>query len=554
MAKPLIVTIDDDFDVLRVLARDLRQQFGQHFRILPFESGSAALAATRKLKLRMEPVALFLADQRMPSMSGIEFLEESMSIFPEARRALLTAYADTEVAILAINRVKIHYYLMKPWNPPNEQLFPAIQDMLDDWLGNYLPPFEGLQVVGHRWSQKSHQLKSFLMRNHIPYRWLNAEVCPEAARILASAGVSSDVLPFVLFTDGTHLIDPTPLAVAQRVGLKTQPEKPFYDLVIIGAGPAGLAAAVYGASEGLHTVMIEREAPGGQAGTSSRIENYLGFPSGLSGQDLARRATVQARRFGVEVIAPAEVVSLRAEGLCRFVRLADGTEICCSAVVIATGVAYNRLLVPGLDQLVGTGVYYGAAATEALSCSGDAVCVVGAGNSAGQAAIHLAKYARTVDLIARGESLERSMSRYLIEQIDAQKNICVYLRHQITAVVGTERLESFLLQNLDTEEEEHRTADALFIFIGATPHTEWLNGLLDRDARGFILTGQEACKSKSWQLRREPYLLETSLPGVFAAGDARYGSIKRVATSVGEGAIAVQFIHTYLEKLHSFLD
>jgi thioredoxin reductase (NADPH) len=554
MAKPVILTVDDDPEVLQTIARDLRRQYGDRFRILRADSGTTALEALKQLKLRNETLALLLSDQRMPRMTGVEVLSQAMDIYPNAKRALLTAYADTEAAINAINQVKIHYYLMKPWDPPTEKLYPILNDLLDDWQSSFRPAFEGLRVIGHRWSLASHQIKEFLARNHVPYRWLDIEAGGEAHSLLECANATDDsALPLVLFPDGAYLARPTIRQIADKVGLKTQAQKPFYDLMIIGAGPAGLAAAVYGASEGLRTVILEKEAPGGQAGTSSRIENYLGFPAGLSGGDLARRAVAQARKFKAEILTPQEATNLRIEGAYRFVTLADGTELSCHTLIIATGVSYNQLKVPGIESLTGAGVYYGAAMTEALACQGEDVFVIGAGNSAGQAAMYLSKYARSVTFLIRGDSLLKSMSKYLVDQIEATGNIFVKLHTQITEVFGKDNLEALTLINSQTNEETSISAHALFIFIGAMPRTNWLPDIIERDPRGFILTGPDlrrgSLRPRSWTLDREPFLLEASVPGIFAVGDVRCQSVKRVASAVGEGSIAVQFIHQYLASL-----
>jgi len=558
MAKPVILTVDDDLEVLQAIARDLRQQYGDRFRIIRADSGAAAIEATQKLKLRNEPVALFLVDQRMPQMSGVEFLEQALKIFPNAKRALLTAYADTDAAIRAINSTQIDYYLLKPWNPPEERLYPVLNDLLDDWFASFRPAFEGIRVIGNRWSPQSHDMKDFLARNQVPYQWLDIELSEEAQKLAAFANCDRLTLPLVLFSDGSSLVQPSIAAVAEKVGLRTQAEKPFYDLIIVGGGPAGLAAAVYGASEGLHTVMIEREAPGGQAGTSSRIENYLGFPSGLSGSDLARRAVTQARRFGVEILSPQEVTGMRVEDPYRFITLSDGSEVSCHALILALGVSWRRLNVPGLDRLTGAGVYYGAAQTEALTCQGEDVYIIGGANSAGQAAMYFSKYARQVTLLVRGESLTKSMSQYLIEQIAETPNIIVQPHSSVIEAKGETSLEAIVIENAVTGELEIVPAVSLFIFIGAVPRTEWLDGAVERDDRGFVVTGpdlksgttlQGAPRPKGWRLDRDPYLLETNVPGVFAVGDVRHGSIKRVASGVGEGSICVQFVHQYLANV-----
>ncbi|PSB53751.1 response regulator [Chamaesiphon polymorphus] len=558
MVKPVILTVDDDADVLQAVARDLRQQYGDRFRIIRADSGATAIEATQKLKLRNEPVALFLVDQRMPQMSGVEFLEQALQIFPEAKRVLLTAYADTDAAIRAINSTQIDYYLLKPWNPPEEKLFPVLNDLLDDWLASFRPAFDGIRVIGNRWSPQSHDMKDFLARNQIPYQWLDIELSEAAQQLATFANCDRLSLPLVLFSDGSSLIQPSIAQVAEKIGLRTQAEKPFYDLIIVGGGPAGLAAAVYGASEGLHTVMIEREAPGGQAGTSSRIENYLGFPSGLSGNDLARRAVTQARRFGVEILSPQEVTGIRVEDPYRFITLSDGSEISCHALILALGVSWRRLDVPGLDRLTGAGVYYGAAQTEALTCQGEDVYIVGGANSAGQAAMYFSKYARQVTMLVRGESLTKSMSQYLIEQIAETPNITVQPHSSVVEAKGETSLEAIAI---DTAGEVKMVpATSLFIFIGAVPRTEWLHGAVECDERGFIFTGAalktgtsqpSTHRPKGWRLDRDPYLLETNIPGVFAVGDVRHGSVKRVASGVGEGSICVQFVHQYLANVGS---
>lgn len=554
MAKPVILTVDDDPEVLQAVARDLRQQYGDRFRIVRADGGENAIAATQQLKLRNEPVALFLVDQRMPNMSGVEFLEQALEIFPTAKRALLTAYADTDAAIRAINSTQIDYYLLKPWDPPQERLYPVLDDLLDDWLASFRPPFEGIRVVGNRWSPQSHQVKDFLARNQVPYQWLDIELEPEAERLVTYAEADCrQTLPLVLFADGSRLIQPSNVEIAARIGLKTQAQRPFYDLVIVGGGPAGLAAAVYGASEGLSTVMIEREAPGGQAGSSSRIENYLGFPVGLSGGDLARRAVTQAKRFGVEILTPQEVTQVRIQDPYRVIRLSDGSEISCHVLLIATGVSYRKLDVPGMEKLNGAGIYYGAAQTEAIACSGEDVYIIGGANSAGQAAMYFSKYARRVYMLVRGESLTSSMSQYLIDQIAATDNIEVCPYTSVVEVKGETNLENLVISNSQTGELQTVAANSLFIFIGASPRTDWLDGVVERDQNGFILTGpdlkRESKRPKGWMLDRDPFLLETNVPGIFAAGDVRYGSVKRVASGVGEGAISVQFIHRYLSKV-----
>jgi thioredoxin reductase (NADPH) len=555
MVKPILLTIDDDTEVLKAVERDLRTRYAADYRILSANSGQAALALLDKLRQRAEPVALFLADYRMPQMTGIEFLSRAMPIFPDAKRVLLTAYSDTEAAIRAINEIKLDHYLLKPWDPPDLNLYPVLDDLLGDWLGSYRPPFEGLRVLGTRWSRRSYELREFLARNRVPYRWLDAEGAdrdPEVQPVLDMLAPEERHFPVVLFQDGSRLPDPSHGDVAGRIGFNTRAEAASYDLIILGGGPAGLAAGVYGASEGLRAVIIEREAPGGQAGLSAKIENYLGFPSGLSGSDLARRAVIQARRFGAEILTPQEAVELRIQDPYRIVRLADGTEISGEALLIATGVQWRKLDVPGMDRLTGVGVYYGAGSTEAMSCQDDDVYIVGGANSAGQAALNFSRYARRVVILVRGKSLASSMSQYLIDEIGRTANISVEYQTQVVEVHGDDHLKAITIECGRTNTRDRVDADALFIFIGARPGTDWLEGVVARDKNGFILTGaslmHDGKPPQSWTLEREPSLLETSVPGVFAVGDVRHGSVKRVASGVGEGSIAIQFVHEYLSK------
>jgi thioredoxin reductase (NADPH) len=556
MAKPILLTVDDDADVLRGIERDLRSHYGAQYRVLASDSPEASLELLKQLKLRSDNVALLLADQRMPKMDGVQFLKEAQAVFPEAKRALLTAYADTNAAISAINEAGINYFFLKPWDPPEEHLYPQLDDLLDDWQASYRPAFEGIRVLGTRWSPRSYELRDFLARNHVPYQWIDVELSandPETKRLLDALGPEAASLPVVLFPDGTKLLQSSPAQVAQKVGLRTRAQTSFYDLAIVGGGPAGLAAAVYGASEGLHTVMVEREAPGGQAGMSSRIENYLGFPTGLSGGDLARRAVVQAQRFGVEILSPQEAVALRTEGPYRILKLADGSEISCHALMIATGVQWRRLDAPGIDRLQGAGVYYGGGAIEALSCKGETVYVVGGANSAGQAAMNFANFGCRVVMLVRGDSLSRTMSQYLIDQIQRTPNIQLWNHASIAEVHGDKHLEEISVLCSDTNKIERVPANAMFIFIGAMPRTDWLADAVERDDRGFILTGPDllwdGSRPKGWTLDRDPFLLETNIPGLFAVGDVRHGSVKRVASGVGEGSVAVQFIHQYLSKV-----
>lgn len=541
------MAVDDDVSVLEAVVQDLRRQYGATYRVMRAASGQAALDTLAQVKTRQEPVALLVSDQRMPGMAGVEFLERAQEIYPDARRVLLTAYADTEVAIRAINTARIHYYLTKPWDPPEEKLYPVLTDLLEDWQAGYRPPFEGLRVIGHRWSLKDHKVRNFLSQNHVPYRWLDVAGNEEAIQLLKDAGLEPDVLPVVLFADGAALVDPETEELAARVGLRVQAKQEFYDLVVVGAGPAGLAAAVYGASEGLRTVVIEPVAPGGQAGSSSKIENYLGFPSGVTGADLGRRAHTQATRFGAEFVTQ-RATGLRIEGQYRFVQLADGREVSSHVVLLAPGVQYRKLGIPDADRLTGRGIYYGAALVEAVACKDEEVFVVGGANSAGQAALHFAKFARKVTMLVRGEGLSATMSKYLIDEIERTSNIVVEPRTQVLEAMGEERLETLKLSG--PQGEYQVPASSVFVFIGAAPGTKWLPASILRDDMGFLLAGpdlrMEGKLPESWREAREPYLLESSVPGVFVAGDVRHGSVKRVASAVGEGSIAVQFVHQYL--------
>ncbi len=554
MPKPVIWTVDDDPDVLRAVEHDLRRQYGNRYRIMAADSGSSALSALEQLKLRNQPVALFLVDQRMPQMSGVEFLEKALELYPDARRALLTAYADTDAAIRAINKVKIDHYLMKPWDPPEERLYGVVDDLLDDWQASYHPVFDGLRVVGHRWSPAAMQIRDFLGRNFIPYQWLDIEKDAPAKELAAGSKIECSSLPLVVFQDGSFLANPTAAAVAGRLGLRTRAEQPLYDLTVVGAGPAGLAAAVYGAADGLRTLLIEREAPGGQAGRSSRIENYLGFPTGLSGGDLARRAVAQARRFGVEILAPQEVVGLRVEGPSRVARLADESEVVTRALLIATGIAFRRLEVPGLDRLQGAGVYYYASMSEAFSHRDGDIYIVGGANSAGQAAMYFSGFARQVTMLVRGASLSATMSQYLEDQIYATKNIGVKVNSQVVEVRGSEHCEELVIENKKSGERQVVPASALLIYAGAVPRTEWLAGVVERDAQGYVISGQhllqrESRRPQGWSVDRDPFYLETSVPGIFVAGDVRHRSAKGVTSGVGEGAMAVKLVHEYLSTL-----
>jgi thioredoxin reductase (NADPH) len=553
MAKPFIMTVDDEPQVLNAVERDLRQRYGTDYRILKAGSGAEALEAVRQLKRRDAPLALFLVDQRMPAMTGIEFLAEARVIFPEAKKALLTAYADTEAAIASINSIGLDHYLMKPWDPPDQHLYPVLDDLLEDWVANVPAPFEGIRVVGTLWSASSHAAKDFLARNRIPYRWMDLERDAEARTLLETVGREHRGLPAVFFPDGSVLLEPDQSALAGKIGMKTQAALPFYDLVIVGGGPSGLGAAVYGASEGLRTLMIEKDAVGGQAGTSSRIENYLGFPNGLAGLDLARRAEAQARRLGAEILAPQEVTGVRVEDPYRIVRLRNDTEVSCHALLIATGVTVQHLNVPGIEPLTGAGVYYGAAVTEAAHYRDQHVFVVGGANSAGQGAMFFSRFASRVTILVRASALEKGMSQYLVDQIKAQPNIDVRLRSEVRAVHGTSRLEAITVRNADTDQTEILPAAALFLFIGAVPHTQMVADVVERNGAGFILTGadlvQDGKPPKNWNVRRDPLLLETSVPGIFAAGDVRQGAVRRVASAVGEGAITVGLVHQYLKTV-----
>ncbi len=545
--RPAIVAVDDEPPVLAAVARDLRRGFGERFRVLRAGSGAEALEMLRELRARGEQVAMLIADQRMPAMEGTRYLTEARKLVPDAKRVLLTAYADTEAAIAAINDVALDYYLLKPWDPPEEQLYPIVEDLLTTWESGAALSAGGARVIGHRFSKESHDLRDFLVRNRVPARWLDVERDAEARELLAVAGVDADRLPVVLLEDGAVLERPSVLELAERLGVAVAPAQDHYDLVVVGGGPAGLAAAVYGASEGLKTIMVEREAPGGQAGQSSRIENYLGFPVGLSGSDLARRATDQARRLGAELLTVQEAVALHVEGAARIVQLSGGETLSASCVLVASGVSYRQLDTPGFGELTGAGVYYGAAITEARACAEQSIVVIGGANSAGQAAVFFSKYAASVTMLVRGPSLEKSMSHYLIEQIAQLQNVHVRTGTTASAAESSDgRLTHVRIDGPDGEET--LPADAAFVFIGASPRTEWLEGVVARDERGFILAGRDAQAAGGWPLEREPYVLESSVPGVFVAGDVRARSIKRVASAVGEGSMAVSLIHEYLAE------
>jgi thioredoxin reductase (NADPH) len=550
--RTAIITVDDDPGVSRAVARDLRRRYGEQHRIVRAESGDSALDALRQMKLRGDQVAVILADYRMPQMNGIEFLERAMDIYPGAKRVLLTAYADTDAAINAINVVDLDHYLLKPWDPPEEKLYPVVDELLEAWLVTDHRRVPETKIVGHRWSARSSEVREFLARNQVPYRWYASDE-PEGERLLEAAQADGQRLPVVITPDGEALVEPTDSELASRVGLATTPSKEFYDLIVIGGGPAGLGAAVYGASEGLRTVLVERTATGGQAGQSSRIENYLGFPDGVSGAQLTDRARRQAAKFGAEVLTTRDVIGLEVNGSARSVRFADGSAIDAHTVILATGVSYRRLGAPGLDDMTGRGVYYGSALTEAAACSGQDIFIVGGANSAGQAAVYLARGAKSVTILVRGSSLEQSMSYYLIQQIENIPNISVRTCTEVIGAEGSDHLERLTLRDTSNGATETVDAQWLFLFIGAAPLTDWLGGVVERDHLGFVIAGPdlsiEGQMPKGWALDRAPYHLETSVPGVFVAGDARAESAKRVASAVGEGAMAVMLVHRYLEKL-----
>jgi thioredoxin reductase (NADPH) len=547
MIRPAIVVVDDDPQVLNAVSADLRRRYGKDYRLVRADSGAAALEALDGLREKDHPVALLLSDQRMPIMNGVSFLAEARKRFPDAKRALLTAYSDIDAAIDAINTSSVDYYLLKPWDPPEEKLYPVLDDLLEDWKANYRPGFEGIRVIGDRWSALGHQIRDFLARNHVPYAFLDIENSEDARRVMGA-----DATPLLVLPNGKRLVTPSTAELATHVGLQTTARQPFYDLAIVGAGPAGLATAVYGGSEGLKTVLVEREAPGGQAGTSSRIENYLGFPAGLSGSDLARRAVTQARKFGVEILAPQQVESLRVEGPYRYLTFTDGTEISCHALMLSMGVSWRRLPAPGADRLTDRGVYYGAALTEAINCRNEVVFTIGAGNSAGQAAMYFAQYASRVVMLVRGDSLDAKMSQYLVDRIRDTPNIEVRLNSGVAECHGKERLEAVTIEDRVTGTRTREPATYVFVFIGAAPRVGWLGEQVATDPHGFILTGPDLDKAthlKNWPLERDPFLLETNVPGIFAAGDVRHESVKRVASAVGEGSVSVHFVHRHLASL-----
>ncbi len=552
MKKPIIIAVDDDAQVLSAIRGDLRSRYRNDYRIMASDSANEALEAIKELKNKGEEIALLLSDQRMPEMLGVDFLEKAMATYPQAKRVLLTAYSDIDAAIKAINDVQLDYYLLKPWNPPEEKLFPVIDDVLQDWLGNYSPPFTGLRIVGYQFSPNTHNIKDFLAGNMFPYQFLNVENEAAAKELVGNNDLNSKDLPTVFFEDGKILKNPSLTEVAQKLGLNVKAQEDLYDVIIIGAGPAGLAAAVYGGSEGLKTLLIDRKGPGGQAGTSSRIENYLGFPKGLSGSDLARRAITQATRFGIEFLSPVEVTHITTQDSYKHMELSDGSSLKSRAVVIATGVDYRKLANKGMNRLTGAGVYYGAATTEAHTCKDGNVYMVGGGNSAGQGAMYLSKFAKKVHIVIRRDSLDSTMSSYLIDQIDNTENIEIITHSEIAEAIGEQHLEQLVLRNNLTGEEVTRDARAIFIFIGARPYTEWTGQVFLKDERGFLLTGRDVLDNDAgalqWRRPQPPYLLETSVPGVFAAGDVRSGAMNRVASAVGEGAISISLVHKYLNE------
>ncbi|TWD84691.1 thioredoxin reductase (NADPH) [Kribbella amoyensis] len=549
MSKPVILTVDDDPEVSAAISRDLRERYGTEYLVVRATSGAQALDVLTKLALRNQPVALIATDQRMPGMTGIELLAAARRQAPDAKYLLLTAYADTDVAIKAINAIGLDYYLVKPWDPPEEHLYPVVDDLLGDWRDAHPEHTSDIRVVGHRWSDRSHEVKTFLARNHVPYRWYDTDHDTEAQRLRDLAGAADSELPLVLVPDGETLRSPSPVELASALGLRTTARQPLYDVCIVGGGPAGLAAGVYAASEGLSTVIVEREAPGGQAGQSAAIENYLGFPKGLTGSDLARRAVAQASRFGAEMVLARSVTGLQTRGPVHAVLLEGSGEIEARALIIATGVSYRRLEATGLAELTGRGVYYGATASEASQCQGDDVYVVGAANSAGQAVLNLARFAKRVVMLVRGATLTTSMSQYLIDKIAAAPNIEVRCRTEVIGCRGNGHLEALTLADRTTGATEDVQTSWLFAYVGAAPRTDWVGTAVARDDRGFVVTGQDLLGAQytgHWSLPRPPFALETSTPGVFAAGDVRLDSMKRVASAVGEGAMAIYLVHRYL--------
>lgn len=553
MSLPIIFCIDDDVQVLRAITRDLKSKYRDSYRVMSTSAIQEGMDSMLELKNKGETVAMFISDQRMPQMDGVSYLENAMKFFPDAKRVLLTAYSDTDAAIKAINTIQLDYYLVKPWDPPEEKLYPIIDGLLDDWLSTYQPDFRGIKVIGYQYSKKSHAIKDFLAGNLIPYQWQDIQVSDEAEKLLTLNNLSARQLPVVFFENGTYLVDPPVIDIARHIGLNPQIKHEIYDVVIIGAGPAGLAAGVYGASEGLKTLLIERRAPGGQAGTSSRIENYLGFPTGLSGSELTRRAMTQATRLGTEFLSPLSVMAIQQKDGYKKIILEDASEINTRSVVITTGVDYRKLETKGIADFAGAGIYYGSAMTEASACKDKQVYIVGGGNSAGQAAMYLSKFAKNVYIIIRKEDLTSTMSAYLIDQIGATENIHIIAKSEIAEARGSDKLEQLLITNIDDGREELREADGLYIFIGAKPFTDWIHLDIIKDAKGFLETGRELKNynafQKIWKQPRDPYLLETSCPGIFAAGDVRAGAMNRVASAVGEGSMAISFVHKYLAEV-----
>lgn len=552
MKLPYIILVDDDAQVLGAIQRDMRNKYREEYRVVATESANEALELIKELKLKNEAVALFISDQRMPEMEGVEFLEKAREIFPEAKQVLLTAYSDINAAITAINKVKLDYYLMKPWSPPEEKLYPVVSDLLEEWHAHYRPDHEGIRIIGFQWSPKSHKLKEFLSGNLVPFLWMDAESNADAEKYIASSGISKSDLPLVVLKDGAFLTDPSLPALASRVGLRQKPEEKMYDVIIIGAGPAGLAASVYGSCEGLKTLLIEKSNPGGQASSSSRIENYLGFPAGLSGGELTRRAIAQTLRFGTEILTPQEVKKISSQDGYKKIELADGTIVHSKTVVISTGVAYMKLDIPGIERFTGSGIYYGSAAIEAHACRGENIYIVGGGNSACQAAMYLCNFAKEVHILIRKDALKQTAANYLVENISKVPNIIVHGNTEVSAVQGENVLEKVTLKNSTTGEETTVPAKALFIYIGAKPGTTWLDDTLEKDEKGFIITGRELMKEKSfntfWKLEREPYLTEASIPGIFAAGDVRHDALAGISSAVGEGVLALRFVRKYLQE------
>jgi thioredoxin reductase (NADPH) len=552
MKLPYIILVDDDEQVLGAIQRDIRSKYRSDYRVAATDSANEALELIKELKLKNEQIALIISDQRMPEMDGVTFLEKAKEIYPGVRQILLTAYSDTDAAIKAINSVKLNHYLLKPWNPPDEKLYPIVNDLLDEWHAMYKPDHEGIRIIGHQWSQKSHQVKEFLSGNLVPYAWLDVEDNPEAEKYLVSANATKENLPLIVLKDGSFLMDPAIPELANKIGLKQKPAQEVYDVLIIGAGPAGLAASVYGSCEGLKTLLIEKSNPGGQASSSARIENYLGFPSGLSGAELTRRAIAQTVRLGTEVLTPQEVKKINVQDGYKIVEMMDGSVIHSKTIVIASGVAYTKLEIEGIDKFTGSGVFYGNAAIEAHSCRNEIIYLVGGGNSACQAALHLCNFAKEVHIVIRRDSLKQTAANYLVENISKVPNIIIDTNTEVTCVHGEEKLEKITLKNDKTGEEKIVPAKAIFVYIGSRPHTQWLDELLMKDERGYIITGHDLTKQKNfntaWKLEREPYLPETNVPGIFASGDVRYGAMNGISAAVGEGSMAIRFVRKYLQE------